>query len=382
MPDSLTDTFPAKRRIHVGILGTQGIPAKYGGFETFAEELASRWSEDPGFDITVVCPGPRRPEQPTRLGRIHLGYVDQAHAGPVSNILFDVRSLWSHRQSFDVLYMLGFGAAFACFLPRLYGSKVWLNMDGLEWKRSKWNRMTRSYVRLMEWVSTWTATRLIADADAIRTYFHDTYGERVRCTFIPYGANFLEPHQLPPTLLPKNLQPEKYLLLVARPEPENQVLEVIQGFLRSRSSYPLVVVGNVHKPNAYVRTLLSHASERVRFIGGVYDKLQLAALRYHARAAFHGHTVGGTNPSLLEAIAAGRPIIAHNNPFNREVSGALAVYFDGPDDIPNIIDGEGFLPESPAIFRQQCLAHLRERYTWEGVTEAYKVLARQELGSR
>lgn len=373
------DSPSRPRPLRVGILGTQGIPAKYGGFETFAEELATRWAEDEGFEITVVCPGPRRPEQPETLGRVRLDYVPEPQVGPFTNVAFDLRCLWAHRRSFDILYMLGFGAAFACGLPRIWGTKVWINMDGLEWKRSKWGRLTRTYVRLMERISTWSATRLIADAEAIRSYFLDTYGQGLACTFIPYGANPLDPASYPAELLPQGVEAGKYHLVVARLEPENQVKEIIEGFLRSSDPHPLVVVGGIQNPNAYVQRLLALASDRVRFLGGVYDKPRLAALRCHARSYFHGHTVGGTNPSLLEAISAGQPIIAHDNPFNREVAGGLAKFFDGPESIKLLLDQEKYLPPSPEIHRGFCRSWLQEKYTWDKITTEYKKLALREM---
>jgi glycosyltransferase involved in cell wall biosynthesis len=375
------DTPLCQRSIRIGILGTQGIPARYGGFETFAEELATRWAEDEAFEITVVCPGPRRPDQPESLGRIRLVYVPEPRLGPFTNVAFDLRCLWDHRHSFDILYMLGFGAAFACALPRLWGTRVWINMDGLEWKRSKWGPLTRGYVRIMERISTWSANRLIADAEAIRQYFFETYGRGLACTFIPYGAHPLDPATYPAGLLPDGLESGGYHLVVARLEPENQVLEIVEGYLRSAAVHPLVVVGGIQNPNGYVQRLLALASDRVRFLGGVYDKPRLAALRCHARSYFHGHTVGGTNPSLLEAISAGRPIIAHDNPFNREVAGDLATFFDSSEAIRRILDGETFLPESMTSYRKACETHMEAKYTWPDVTEAYKRLARSDFKS-
>lgn len=367
--------------IRVGILGTQGIPAQYGGFETFAEELAIRWAEDEAFEITVVCPGPRRPDQPESLGRVRLNYVPEPKVGPFTNVAFDLRCLWDHRRSFDILYMLGYGAAFACALPRLWGTRVWINMDGLEWKRSKWPWPIQRYLKAMERVSTWSANRLIADAEAIRQYYLSTYGKGLTCTFIPYGAHPLDPDAFSTGLLPEGLESEGYHLVVARLEPENQVLEIVEGYLRSATPHPLIVVGGIQSPNDYVQHLLTFASDRVRFLGGVYDKPRLAALRCHARSYFHGHTVGGTNPSLLEAISAGQPIIAHDNPFNREVAGDLATFFDGPEAIQRTLDGETYLPKSMTLYRRACQAHMKAKYTWSGVTEEYKTLAKDDLKS-
>ncbi len=360
------------RPMRVAILGTRGIPARYGGFETFAEQLAIRWARDPRFEITVVCPGSPG-SGPSELSGVKLRYVSTPSAGPVMNLVFDVRSLWQCRRDYDLIYMLGFSASWGLVLPRLYGTRVWLNMDGLEWKRSKWGLAARAYLRATQWISIFTASRLIADAAAIGDYYRRTYGSRIRCSFIPYGANLIEDEPGSTALLPAGIQPGEYFLVVARLEPENQVLEMIEGYEEANVPQPLVVVGNLDA-TAYVRRLRGAAGERVRFVGGVYNPRALAAVRFHARAYLHGHTVGGTNPSLLEALAAGRPIIAHDNPFNREVAGDVACYFRGSGDLATLL--RSALAESAGSERS---ARSRQRvvrqYSWDRVTRAYVALA-------
>jgi glycosyltransferase involved in cell wall biosynthesis len=267
-------------------------------------------------------------------------------------------------------------------LPRILGANVWINLGGLEWKRTKWHPLVRRYVKMCEWFCGKAASRVICDAKAIQDYFQREYGSAAATSFVAYGAPKLPLTSESANLLPDGIKPHQYLLLVSRLEPENNVLEVIQGFLQHpQNEMPLVVVGNVDA-RPYVQALRHAADTRVVFLGGVYDKARLAALRRYAFASFHGHSVGGTNPSLLEALAAGRPIIAHDNAFNREVGGALLKYFGCPSDIPPILSG--LEQEARAQDLDQLSAASRwldERYTWDGVAREYAQLARAE-GSR
>ena len=371
-----------QKPIRIGILGTQGIPAQYGGFETFAEELATRWAMDEDFVVSVVCPGPRLAHLPTSLGRVQLDYVTSPKCGPLTNVLFDVWSLWVHRQSFDVVYMLGYGAAFACFIPRIWNTKVWINMDGLEWKRSKWSKITRGYLKLMEWVATKTANRLIADAAAIKSYLLDMHTPKIEINFIPYGANPININNHPSSLLPEGIESLGYHLVIARLEPENQIQEMVDGYLASNSRAPLLVVGGTENPNKYVQQLLSQSSPRLRFLGGIYDKSKLSALRCHALTYLHGHTVGGTNPSLLEALSAGRPIIAHANSFNREVLGTLGEYFENSQDVRKLFDNIHLITNPSIAYSDSCRTRVIESYNWQDIKLQYEDLARLDCNNK
>jgi glycosyltransferase involved in cell wall biosynthesis len=276
--------------------------------------------------------------------------------------------------------MLGYGAAWACWWPRVFGVPVWINVDGLEWARSKWGWGARTYLRCMEWMSTKVATRLIADAEAIAQRFRQKYPSGAPTSFIAYGAELVPAEATDPSVLAAwGLQAHRYMLVVARPEPENHILEIVQGYLLHGGDWPLVVVGEVSGATSYQRQLKALASERVRFVGGIYDTAQLQSLRVHAACYLHGHSVGGTNPSLLEALACGNWVIAHDNPYNREVARDAAEYFRTPEQLARSLD-ELFRHGAArqALRAQRARAVVSEHYTWEGISDAYEALMRAE----
>ncbi|MCS6810618.1 MAG: DUF1972 domain-containing protein [Tepidimonas sp.] len=359
-------------RLRIAILGTRGIPARYGGFETFAEQLSVRLVQR-GFDVTVYAEtdGPAPPDAMHRGVRVR--YRRRPRWGAASVIAYDCACLWDARRGYDLVYMLGYGAAWACWWPRLWGSPVWINVDGLEWARSKWSLPARLYLRWMEWVATRAATRLIADAEAIAQRFRQRYPRGAPCTTIAYGADIVDPATVDPAPLATwGLTPRQYALVVARPEPENHVLEIVEGYVQHPGDWPLVVVGDVSGATAYQRRLLALRSDRVRFIGAVYDPAKLTALRAHAFVYLHGHSVGGTNPSLLESMACGSLVIAHDNPFNREVAGEGAEYFDGAPALARALVTLRQEPEARLQQRRRYLQGVaRRRYDWDRIAQAY-----------
>lgn len=353
----------------IAILGTRGIPARYGGFETFADEIAQRLVQK-GVAVTVFCEK-QEGEQPGDYRGVRLEYVSSPRLGPLTTIVFDLSCLWRARKRFDVVYMLGYGASLFCIIPRMFGGKVWINMDGIEWARSKWSWAARVYLRIMEGIAMWTPNRIIADADAIQANLAARYSHLPPCSVIPYGAEIVDVAPPVNLLAEWGLEPDGYYLVVCRLEPENYVLEILQGFAASNSTLPLIVLGNHHTNTPYVAQLLAVQDERIRFVGTVYDKAKLQALRYHCLAYFHGHSVGGTNPSLLEALGCGNAVIAHDNPFNREVAGEAACYFTGAQDIPALVAQMEADEGGRAAMRNRAREIVAGRYTWEKVTESY-----------
>jgi glycosyltransferase involved in cell wall biosynthesis len=360
--------------LKLAILGSRGIPASYGGFETFAEELAIRLVKE-GIEVVVYCEADRARTNETYKG-VSLRYVPKRRIGGLSTIIFDLQCLWQVRKSADVVYMLGYGAALFCFLPRVWNRVVWINMDGVEWRRSKWGPIARLWLRLMERCALSSANRIICDAEAIRDHISERHRKTVPTSVIPYGA--VIQGRMPEESLSKwKLAPRDYYLLVCRLEPENHVKEIVEGFCESNTSRSLVVVGDVDASNRYAKALADRANNRVLFIGGIYDRDELAALRYHCRAYFHGHSVGGTNPSLLEAMAVGNVVVAHDNVFNREVAAHNAYYFCDQRDIPPIVAlVESFSDADLDRTRQAGHTRVQDRYQWEHVVAQYLRLLR------
>lgn len=368
------------RPLRIAILGARGIPAQYGGFETFAEQLSVRLVQR-GFDVTVYAECDDVPLPDASYRGVRVRYRQRPSWGAASVIAYDCACLWDARRGYDLVYMLGYGAAWACWWPRIWGTPVWINVDGLEWARSKWRAPVRWYLRLMEWMATQTAIRLVADAEAIAQRFRQRYPRAAPCITLAYGADLVDVAGVDPAPLCRwNLCPGRYALVVARPEPENHIFEIIQGYLRSQTDWPLAIVGDVSGTTRYQRQLLACAGPHVRFLGAIYDRNALTALRAHAGVYLHGHSVGGTNPSLLESMACGSLVIAHDNPFNREVAGDAAWYFRTPDDLCAALaamDAES--PEQRARRRHRAQEIVRRRYDWGRIADAYAERMRQQI---
>lgn len=366
--------------LRIAILGTRGIPADYGGFETFAEQLSTRLVAR-GHAVTVYAEhcGKNLPVDRFHHG-VRVRFRRRRPWGSASTLAYDCACLWDAGRGYDLVYMLGYGAAWACWWPRLRGVPVWINVDGLEWARSKWGWLARAYLRAMEWLAPRAATRLIADAQAIAQRFRTRYPSGAPCSFIAYGAELANPQPGDAALLAQSgLHSGHYHLIVARPEPENHVLEIIRGYLQYTGPEPLIVVGAVTADTPYGRALLQHATDRVRFVGGVYDPARLRCLRVHAACYLHGHSVGGTNPSLLEALACGNWVVAHDNPYNREVARDAASYFSTPVELlACLVDWS--VRTAPERARRGARAReiVAAHYDWERVAAAYEALARAQ----
>jgi glycosyltransferase involved in cell wall biosynthesis len=359
-------------KMKIAILGTRGIPAHYGGYETFAEKLGTGLSAR-GYDVTVFCESGESRESDV-FQRVKLRNVSAPFLGPLQTILYDVQCLWAARQGYDVVYMLGYGAAPFCLIPRLWGSEVWINPDGLEWARAKWGIIAKSYFRLMEWISLYSANRIIADAEAIAASLADRHGRVRACTVIRYGCDVIEEPSPEPPLSEWNLFSESYYLVVCRLEPENHVLEILRAFQQSRSNRRLIVAGDHLAKTGYIEQLRAVRDPRIRMIGTVYDQVKLTCLRYHSFAYLHGHSVGGTNPSLLEAMGCGNLIIAQDNPFNRETLGPCGYYFANVPGLTKAIDLAEREDQERARLREACRTRACTEYRWPDVISRYVAL--------
>lgn len=356
----------------LAILGTRGIPARYGGFETFAEKLATGLVRR-GHQVTVYCEAGKSP-MPAEFHGVQLRYVSSPRLGPLETILYDLKCLWDARTGYDVVYMLGYGAAPFCAIPRFYGSEIWINPDGLEWARTKWNSPGRAYLRLMEWSAVRVADRVIADAAAIAESLSARHGALRNCTVIPYGCEVVDKLPCIEALTEWALVPESYYLVVCRLEPENHVLEILRAFQQSKSARELIVVGNHRVQTRYVRELCSIRDPRIRMIGTVYDQEKLVCLRAHSFAYLHGHSVGGTNPSLLEAMGCGNLVLAHDNPFNRETLGDCGQFFASPAELTKAIHRVESEGSCIANYRKAVAARARAHYRWPEIISSYAAL--------
>ena len=306
--------------------------------------------------------------------RIH---IPIQHAGPKGTIVFDWQAT-AHASRFeDLCLTLGYNTAVFCALLRLKGVPNLINMDGIEWSRAKWGMVAKTWFWLNDWAGCWLGNHLVADHPQIKAHLQ-TRVRGGKITTIPYGA--LDVTSSPERFVHElGLEPGRYLTLIARPEPENSILEVVQGFSAKRRGYRLAVLGTYHEENAYHRAVKEAASDEVVFLGAIYDKSVVQSLRFHCVAYVHGHRVGGTNPSLVEALGAGNAVVAHDNRFNRWVAGDGAVYFDGADAFSACMDDLLVNPEKLQAMRAGSRERFHEAFTWPDVLAQYETLLERFL---
>lgn len=361
----------------IAMVGTRGIPAAYGGFETAVEEVGRRLA-DRGHRVVVYTRGSdRREREYLGMQIVHLPSVPVKQVETLSHTGLSTLHLMLRRRP-DATFV--FNAANSPFLPllRLRRAPVALHMDGLEWRRSKWGPRGRAYYRWAEQFGVRTADALIADAPGIADYYRDQFD--VPTEMIRYGAPILE---VPARGVPElNLAAAGYHLVVARFEPENHVLEIVEGYRRSVAHLPLVVVGSAPYSAEYTRAIdrAAEGDERIRLVGGVYDQELLDALYANAATYLHGHSVGGTNPSLLRAMGAGTAVIAYDVAFNREVLDGHGWFFEDAADVAaHLVDAEadaGKTASLGATLRDRA----RDAFRWDDVADAYEDLAYRLAG--
>jgi glycosyltransferase involved in cell wall biosynthesis len=354
----------------IGILGTRGIPNHYGGFEQFTERLSVGLIQR-GHEVWVYNSHthPVKDKIWQGVNRV-LCFDPECLLGTPGQFIYDLNCILdSQRRDFDIILQLGYtsSSVWHNLLPRR--SKIVTNMDGLEWQRSKYSRPARRFLHWAERLAVTSSDALIADSEAIRDYLGTKY--RVKSSYIPYGA---DPFQSPDegALAEFGVDPWRYFLVIARMQPDNHIAEIIRGVLLSDSDFPLLVIGNTG--NTYGRFLVrSFQGDRIRFPGPVFDKQKLDNLRYFSRLYFHGHSSGGTNPSLLEAMAASATICAHDNLFNREVLGDHGFFFRDQAAVAGAIN-EVFRDPGFAKAKTRNLARIRSSYRWDHVIGAYEKL--------
>lgn len=366
------------RPLRIALVGTRGVPARYGGFETAVEEVGKRLA-DRGHEVVVYCrPAEGMQVQAEYKGMklVHLPALKKRSLETLSHTGLSAGHLFFRRVDVAIV----FNSANSPWLPllRAAGIPVATHVDGLEWKRAKWGVVGRRYYRLAESLAVRWSDALIADAVGIQDYYRAEFG--VQSTYLAYGAPILEGRAFD-RLADMALEPGRYHLVVARFEPENHVHLVVEGFVRSGARLPLVVVGSAPYSDEYTQRVKSLGDGRVRFVGGVWDQELLDQLYANARIYWHGHSVGGTNPSLLRAMGAGAAINAFDVNFNREVLGDSGEYFSGVDDIPALVDtAEDSESETSSRGRKAQAAAVA--YDWDNVTEGYEQLCRDLSGRR
>jgi glycosyltransferase involved in cell wall biosynthesis len=355
------------------ILGTRGVPANHGGFETFAERYALHLAER-GWKVSVYCQEDvEEVSEPVRtdLWRgVERIFIQTARKGGLGALDFDWKCVRDALTRPGVCLVLGYNGA--AFLPalRMFGRKVFTNMDGIEWKRPKWPFPVRAWFFVNEWIAAWTSQRLVADHPAIADHLA-TRRPRSATVVIPYGGDPVESAPVAPVEA-LGLAPGRYLISIARIEPDNNIETIVRAFSARRRGMKLVVLGKLEAGARYHEAVRAAASDEVVFPGAIYDPAIVRSLRFHARAYVHGHTVGGTNPSLVEALWAGNAVIAHDNAYSRWTAGAAAITFGDAAAceaaITRVIADDALAARLSAAAR----ARAAEAFQWRDVLMAYE----------
>ncbi len=366
----------AKMKPHLRILGTRGIPAEHGGFETFAEHCAL-YLQKKGWDVTVYCQtkgtGPVTEDHWQSIRRITIP-VDRE--GPLSTMIFDWQAITHASRENGVVLCLGYNTALFNLRLTRKNVPVVINMDGIEWRRDKWHLAAKIWFYLNEKAGVLYSTHLIADNPGIADHLYSR-GARRPLTTIPYGALHITDAPVK-TLESYELKPSHYILLIARPEPENSILEIVRAFSSKIRPCRLVILGNYSTEHSYQNKILEAASDQVNFLGAIYDPAIVSALRYHCLFYVHGHTVGGTNPSLVEALGAGNPVLAHDNKFNRWVTGdEAAEFFSTEKECAEKLDTLINSPDRLEKMRAASTERFLDSFTWDTVLDEYEQCLRR-----
>ena len=353
--------------MRIALLGTRGIPARYGGFETFAEELSTRLVAR-GHQVTVYC-REAFPE-PTYRG-VQLRYlptIRHKYFDTIAHTCFSTLDLLRYRT--DVaLYCNGANAVFTMW-PRWFGMPVALNVDGIERKRQKWNRLAKAWYLISEWLATLCPNAVVTDARAIQDYYRTRYHKGT--VFIPYGA---DTGKVPGTevLAKLGLEPGRYFLYVSRMEPENHPLEVRQAFESVVTPFRLALIGDAPYAHDYIRRVRETSDPRVIAPGAIYGQ-GYHELQSHCFAYIHATEVGGTHPALIEAMGRGALVLYRNTPENAEVAGEAGIPFE-PDELAGKMRLALAMSEAERdALRQSALERVRGHYSWDAVTDAYERL--------
>jgi len=359
----------------VAILGTRGIPNHYGGFEQFAEYF-SVYMVQKGHQVYCYN-SHNHPHQENTFQGVHIlhQHDPEYKYGTFGQFIYDYNCILDARQrNFDVILQLGYTSNSIWFFLLPKKSVIVTNMDGIEWKRSKYNRAVQQFLRFAELLAAVTSDHLVADSLGIQTFLKKRYGKD--STYIAYGAHpFNQPNV---SVVQKyQVQPNQYHMLMARFEPENNLEMVLDGVVLSGQNTPILVIGKHEtKYGTYLKNKYKNHTH-IRFLGAIYQINDLNNLRYFCQFYFHGHSVGGTNPSLLEAMASQAFILAHNNDFNKGILKENAFYFKNAQEVKNLL--LTVQKNSNLQFVTNNFQTIEREFNWNHINEQYLQLLEQCL---
>ena len=367
----------------VAIIGSRGYPYVYSGYETFVKELSERLVQR-GIHVKVYCHKNLFQSFPKQVNGIELIYIPTIETKSLSQLVHSFLSML-HACTFGKAdEILAVNAANGPFgiISRIFGKPTCINVDGLEWLRPKWKGLGARYFRFAARLATKLFDRVITDAEEMRKVYLQEFN--ANSIVIAYGANIRYP-QDPSLISPFGLQPGEYYLIVGRLVPDNNADLLVEGFIAAHSSKKLVIVGDVPYKDEYADAIKSKASPNIIFLGYITNSEILAELYHHCFAYLHGHEFGGTNPTMLKAMAYGTGILALNTPFNREMlsDGSYGLFFEkNSPSIAGLMQQveyqEGLLEDLRKVVRNGLTA----KYNWDHITDAYLALLNELVAGK
>ena len=351
----------------LAILGTRGIPNEYGGFEQFAEKISERLVKK-GVDVTVynVHHHSYKESSWNDVKIIH-------RKDPVKllktagQFIYDLYCILdSRKHNFDIIYQLGYTSSSIWFWLHPKNAKIITNIDGFEYERAKYNPLVQRFLRKAEKLAVKQSDIMIADSLPIKEYIEKKF--QINAVYIPYGSDLFTRPDIS-AIEKYKLTANGYYLVIARFQPDNNFEMIIEGYLKSQKEEALVLIGSYeNKFGVYLREKFN--DPRVIFMGSIFNQNQLDNLRYYSSLYFHGHSAGGTNPSLLEAMGAGALIAAHNNPYNKDVLGKNAFYFSSAEDVEQLLktfsdknNYENYINANKEL--------ISTKYNWDKISDTY-----------
>jgi len=372
----------------IGIFGLWGmnIPVvTFGGFDYAFSEIGWRLAEQ-GHKVTIYCRRERYPEncRPRSYKGINLVYVPTIDIKDLSFLTALTNSLIYAflRQKHDIYLFVNVGSGWHCFITKLLGKKVVLNVDGLDWFRGKWGRHAKFYFKSAANAGLFACDALITDAEAMVDYYKREFGRELE--MIAYGA-YIENSKDPSLISQFNIRPKEYYLIAGRLVPENNADLIMDAFKKVDTDKKLVIAGDANYDSIFHQKIRNNGDPRVIFTGWINDQDVLKELHCNSYAYLHGHSVGGTNPALLQALGCSNMIVALNTPFNSEVldNGRYGIQFEG--DVEDLRGKLQFVEDNPAKtnkYRQRGPERIREKYNWELITKKYLILLKEVMQGR
>jgi len=366
--------------LRIAIIGTRGIPAKWGGYEAFTEELAPRLAAR-GHDVTVYCRGGYSdPDRPREYRGVKLIYVPYLRGKLLETASHEFLSaLHALFQDFDVHYVLGCRTSWVYLLHRIAGKRLVIQTDGLDWERRKWGFGMRRYLKFSYWAAMRLATRVASDSRVICDYFSKEYG--IVSEYLTCGAKVVT--EAPVDILEGyGLTPGSYFFVACRIEPENNIDLMVRAFEGLATDKRLVIAGGVNYASRYVRELKSTKDPRVVFTGPVYTPGHIDALCRYCYAYLDGHEVGGTSPGLLRAMGCGSCVMALNRAFNAEVVGQTGIMWE--KSVEHLREKMQYVLEHPSTVRdyaRQAAERVHMHYQWDAATDAHEQCFARVVGA-